>query len=205
MKPIKLKEWALLIILTVTSFCLWHKFAYPHFTFINFSIDREEAVAIAQKNLATFEPEMDKYATAIVLRRERAADRYLQKTLGFDGLLEFIQKHDFDMFIWDVRFFQEEKEEEYRFYVSPATGEVVHFIHKIEDTRALPIVSKEALLERSKSFLKDRFGFEEHRYQMTTDLGKKLPHRKDYVFSWDKRDVQIPWSQDPATNAAFFS
>ena len=202
MKPVSLKHWVLLIFLTIAGFGLWLRYTYPSFAFIDFSVNRQQALQIAEKTLHDLNPAADGYRHAVVFKREVSADRYLQMNLGFDGLLRFIKQNSFNLFIWEVRFFREGEEEEYSFSISSATGEIVAFKHTLPETVPLADIPRDVLRVRAKEFLQQRFHFNFADYELKADLIRALSNRKEYYFSWEKKGVSVPWSKNPDASTA---
>src|SRR3989338_2917536 len=132
---IKYRTWCLFAFLALASIAVWLRFSYPQFSFIDFSVDRAKALKIAERYLtATRNKDISTYRKAVVFISDANADRYLQRTLGFKGEHDFIQEHDFDLFLWIIRFFKENQKEEFRIAVSAATGQIASFQHIIDDT-----------------------------------------------------------------------
>jgi hypothetical protein len=170
--------------------------------FVKHDVGREDALRIAREYLEQNGYPAEDYRQAIVFSLDTPANQYLQKTLGFSGLKKFVEQHDFDMFIWLVRFFKEQEKEEFRLAVSAASGEIISFNHVIEDAAARKEVTKEEARERLVRFLKDRFDFDPDRYTVKGDFMTKMDNRDDYTFTWRKNNVSIPWSEDPEDGTA---
>src|SRR5437867_2605698 len=123
---IQLRAWSIFIFFSLLSLLVWYQFSYPQFSSVNISIPRSQALKIAKQYLKEQRGvDTSPYTTAIVFVEDDKADRYLQKNLHFKGEQEFLHKNDFQIFFWLVRFFQENKKEEFRLIVSSATGEVM--------------------------------------------------------------------------------
>ena len=122
-------------------------------------------------------------------------DRYLQKTLGIASSQKLIKELHYDLFFWVVRFFKEKQKEEFKVAISCATGQVTGFSHVIEDTAARPTVDKEKARQLAVNFLKTTFGFDPAKYIVHGENVNKLDNRLEYAFSWQDKDVNIPWSK----------
>jgi len=153
-------------------------------------------VNIAKDYLYTRGEDPAKFKTASVLTFEKHANQYLQKNLGFKKLLEFIKIHDFDMFFWMVRFFKENEKEGYRLTVSSSTGEITSFSHIIESTTERKKNEKEDAKKLAQQFLKQNFHFNPDLYTLKNDTSTKLDHREDFSFTWQKNNVNIPWTKE---------
>ena len=188
------KTWTILAALSILSFALWFRLSYPQLEFVNFSIGRAKAAQIAVEYLRSRREDPARFRVATVFSADDEADRYLQYTVGFDGLIRFIQKHHFDLFYWVVRFFRENEKEEYKVFVSSATGEVIGFQRIIDDSAARAPLERDEARRKAVGFLKEQFRFDPARYAVKGDFVTILDNRSDFSFSWQKNDVQIPWS-----------
>ena len=195
---IKKSTWALFSLLAFVSILIWARFSYPQLAFTSFTVDRAQARTIA-RNYLTQELHVDlkPYHEAIVFNADEDTNRFLQRALGFDGLIRFLKKEDYELFYWTVRFFQEGKDEQYQVFVSSATGEIIALRHPVADTYPIERVEREAAHERAVAFLHERFGFNPDEYIVMGDMKNNYDNRTDYSFSWRKKSVEINWSDQP--------
>jgi len=194
---IKRTTWILFLGLSVISLGAWWRYSYPQLAFTNFSIDRQKAVAIAKQYLEEEQNEdTSRYRTAAVFEIDENANRYLQKTIGYDGLIAFVKNHEFDMFFWVVRFFKEREKEGYNIFVSSATGEIIGFRHIIEDNLKIDVIKRNEARRRAVKILDERYGFDPKEHYVVGDFLNNFDYRADYSFSWMKKDVAIPWSEE---------
>ncbi len=193
---INYRTWIVFFVLTILSFFIWFKLSYPQLAFVDFSINRSEALTIARDYIRKEDPTIDQFKSAIVFTLEKQSNQYLQKTLGFTGLKEFVKDNDFDMFFWLIRFFKESQKEEYRLTVSSATGEVTSLSHTIDETASRPTISQEEAKEKAKTFLQNKFHIDFEKYAISTDAKNSLDNRVDYSFTWRKNGIEIPWSKE---------
>lgn len=194
--PVTRRTWLLFGVLSAVSFGLWLRFSYPQLEFANFSVDRGKAFVIAQDYLRARQEDPARFKTAVIFSSDQDADRYLQRSVGFSGLIQFIRTHDFDLFYWVVRFFRENEKESYKIFISSATGEVIGFQHIIEETAARAPLAREEAKRTTIEFLRKNFGFDPTQYAIKGDLETVLDNRSDFSFSWQRRDVRIPWDSD---------
>ena len=101
------RTWFLFFGLSSLSLAIWLYLSYPQLAFLNLSVNREKALSIAKGYLRTKGAVAENYQTSIVFGMDSGPNRYLQKTIKFDGLKKFIKEHDFDLFYWIIRFFKE--------------------------------------------------------------------------------------------------
>ncbi|MDP8212008.1 MAG: CPBP family intramembrane metalloprotease [Candidatus Zapsychrus exili] len=197
----KKTSWIIFILVSILSLFIWHKYTYPQLAFINLSVDREEALKISKEYLKEVGVNPEEFKSAIIFTRESSVDRYLQKTIGFKKFKEFIKEHDFNMFLWIIRFFKENEKEEYRLSISSSNGEINSFRHTIDDSTYKEDLGEAAAEKYAITFLKEYFNFNSDEYTLHSKSTKSLDNRKDYYVSFRKNSVHIPWSQEKDTGA----
>jgi hypothetical protein len=200
---IKKKHWLWILTFTLLGSLSWFRFTYPQFAFIQLSVDRPKALAIAKDFLIQKEQiNASSYKTATIFGLASSADQFLQKAVGFQDERQFLQKHDFELFFWTTRFFREAEKEEYAITLSAATGQVIGFSHVIKDSDSRPWRSQDESREKVFRFLQKKFGVKAEDFIINTEHAKKYDNRTDYSFSWRKKDVFIRWSQEPDSGGA---
>jgi len=199
---IKTNTWIRWILISLFCFYLWFKLSYPQLAYIRNTINRKTALTIAAQYLTDTGHDTLNYKCAILFSMDAPANQYLQKTTGFQGLKDFVQNNNFDMFLWLVRFYKEQQNEGFRMAISATTGEVVSFKHIISDDESRKEVSKEESKRKVIAFLKKRFDFDEELYSLQGDFLTALDNRNDYSFSWQKKTVSIPWSDEENNGTA---
>lgn len=193
---ISTKEWILFVLIAIFCFGLWSKFGYPWFFFVDLSINKKEALLRAEKYLDAYGVNIKEYSKAIVFDSDDWADRYLQKTIGLEAEEGFISRHNYELFSWIIRFFKQLQKEEFVITISPKTGEVLSFDHLIEDIESRPNVDKNIARQKAEEFLKTNFGIDLENYDFHEEKIKRYEKRIDYGFSWEKKNVYIPWKKD---------
>ena len=191
-----IKTWLLFILIAVLCFGLWYKFGYPHFTFVDLSIGKKEALTKAESYLKNIGVNPRDYLKAIVFETDDWSDRYLQKTLGLKLEEEFIRQHDYELFSWKVRFFRQFQKEEYVIEISPKSGNILNFQHLIEDIEPRENLDKEVARQKAEEFLKHNCGLNLKEYDFHEEKVKRYEHRIDYSFSWEKKGVYILWKKN---------
>ncbi|MBI5150129.1 MAG: CPBP family intramembrane metalloprotease [Candidatus Omnitrophica bacterium] len=190
------RQWFFLTVLSFVSIIVWWRFSYPYLEFADFSVDRNLAMAIARDYLRDRQEPPERFKTAVIFSSDGEADRYLQESVGFKGLIRFLRDQDFDLFYWTIRFFREEDKEGYNVSVSSSTGEIIGFQHILDDDAARKSVEREEARRRAVDFLKERFRFDPDQYTVKGDVVTVLDNRSDFGFNWQKKDVRIQWSND---------
>jgi len=196
MKKIPIREWSLLVLVAALSVYIWFVLSYPHFSFIDLSVDRDQAISQAEEYLISRGVDPQDYRRAEVFDSDDWSDRYLQKTIGIDGERDFIREHNYELFFWKVRFYKQLEKEEYKIQISPSSGEVIGFTHLIEDTVSRPLLDKERARDAAEDFFKRAYGVNFDDYLFHEEKIKRFENRTDYNFSWEKKGVYIPWKKD---------
>ena len=199
MKKLSFKEWFLFILLAIFSLWLWYKFSYPEFKFVNLSIERKKALEIAKDYLKSQGINLKDYRWAVVFITDDWADRYLQKTIGPMEEEKFLKEQNYELFSWRVRFFKELEKEEYNFNISAKTGQILSFIHLIEETKAIQDIEKEPARLKAEEFLQKRYGLNLEDYEFHEEKIKRYEKRIDYSFWWQKKGIYLPWQKDKGT------
>jgi len=196
-------EWLLLIVLAAGGIFLWCRFSLPRFQSIDLSINQTKAIDIAQKYLkANRGVDINGYKIAVMFTVDDGTDRYLQRTLGQRLEQDLIRQLHYDLFTWVVRFFKEKQKEEYKVAISSATGQVIGFSHAIEDTAFRPSVDKEKARQLAFNFLKTTFAFNPDQFIVHGENVHKFDNRLEYAFSWQYKDVAIPWNKSKEKGSA---
>ncbi|MCD4781895.1 MAG: CPBP family intramembrane metalloprotease [Candidatus Omnitrophica bacterium] len=192
------------VALTIISIVIWYQFTFPQLCLVQNNIDRPQALENAKVFIQYHYPDMDieDYSSASIFEREWVAIRYLQKTLGFKSMQQFVKENNFDLFFWVVRFFKENQKEEFRLSVSATTGQVIAFKHTIDNNAARGDIETTVAQQRIISFFEDQFDFESGQYSPKGDYHSILDNRTDRSYSWKKNSVNIPWSSNKNTGTA---
>ena len=189
--------WLLFISISIISLSLWFRFSYPQLAFTNLSIDRNQALQMAKNYLKENNINPSEFKSTTIFEITNEANRYLQRTIGFDGLTKFVKEHHFDMFYWIIRFFKESENDSHLFIISSSTGKIISYRHYLNENVVIKPIDKDKALQKALSFLKDRFDFDPEMYILKGDVLSSHDYRSDYSFSWMKKDIQIPWNEEP--------
>ena len=196
-------SWIILISAAVLGAALWVLFALPRYTSIHHSISQSKAVHKAQDFLKTaYGVDTKPYYVSCIFTADEQADRYLQKTIGFEQENKFLQKQGHDLFFWIVRFFKEQNKEEFRVVVSSQTGQVIGLSHEIDDSAVRPVMDEAEARVQAFAFLTKNFGFNPADYTIHNQQSRKFDHRQDHAFVWEKNNIAIAWSKDPQAPGA---
>jgi len=198
------RTWIVLILAAILAGWSWFFLAFPQLCFLDLSVDRSRALNIA-KNYLQHELRVDtsQYRTAAIFVAASPSDIYLQNAIGFKEELAFFKRYDYELFFWKIRFFRELEQEEYRLLLSSATGEVTDYIHIIKQNAARKDEGKAAAQARAEEFLRKKFNYDLKRdFAFHGEFATKHDHRTDYAFSWERKDVNVLWSDDPQKGGA---
>ncbi len=197
------KTWSIFLSLALLGALAWFKLGYPYFTHIDLSVDRHQALKIAEHHLTEkHSVDVSDYHHAIVFVIDQTADAYLQRTLGFEGEQEFLEKYDFELFFWLVRLFKEKEKEEFLLTISCKTGEVTAFRHVIEETARRTKIEREEAKTRVTHFLTEKFGFDPQHHVLKSEFSRELDNRTDHTFAWERKGVYIAWKDDAEKGGA---
>jgi len=196
--PLSKQTWLKFILVALLSVFVWIVFTYPQFAFIDLSVDRSRAIAVA-KNFLKQEQGVDpaRYRHALVFQEASYTDRFLQKALGFRREVEFLERHHLNLFTWKNRFYRENEKEEWSVQVSAASGNVIGMTHTIAETAARPSVSEITARQTAIDFLKSQCEFKPDRYVVQSHLTKNFDNRIEYDFRWKKDIPPIKWNPEP--------
>ncbi len=192
---IKIRDWCIFIFLALLSFGFWYNLEYPRFNFVNLSFNKQQALSEADKYLKAKGVDIQQYRRVIVFDSDEKFNRYFQHAAGLKAEEDFIRQHDFDLFRWLVRFFKESQKEEFLVYLSPRTGKVIQFKHLIEDLEARIDLGQALAKQKAELFLQKNFGIDLSGYDFNEEKIKRFENRIEYVFSWEKKNVYVPWEE----------
>ncbi|MCX5693749.1 MAG: CPBP family intramembrane metalloprotease [Candidatus Omnitrophica bacterium] len=193
---IKTKDWFIFILLAILSFGFWYSLEYPRFAFLNLPFDKQQALAESDNYLRAKGINTKDYTKAVIFDSDESFNRYFQHAAGFKAEEKFILQQDYDLFRWLVRFFKESQKEEYLVYLSPRSGKVIKFIHIIEDIEPRVDLGKDIAKQKAEIFLQSNFDIDLNGYDFHEEKTKRFEKRIEYVFSWEKKNIYVPWKQD---------
>ncbi|MDP8265133.1 MAG: type II CAAX endopeptidase family protein [Candidatus Aceula lacicola] len=200
---IKKQTWIALSLFAIAGFLVWMQTSYKQISFLDLSVSKSKALKISREYLVESQNvDPADFEHAVILLSRTDADRYLQKTIGFDEELKFIKANNFGLFYWKTRFFKENEKEEFLISVDPKNGNIVSFRHIIADTEKREEVNLKASRRLAKEFLKNNFNFNFSKYLLKEESTEKRDNRTDYHFAWQKKDIEIPWSKNPNSGTA---
>ncbi len=192
---IKNRDWFIFILLAALCFGFWFKLEYPRFAFVNLTVNKQSALTVSDKYLKARGVDTKKYVKSITFGSDAGFNRYFQHAAGLKAEEVFIVQHDYDLFYWRVRLFKELQKEEFLVYISPRSGRVIKFTHLIEDLEPRVDLGKDIAKQKAASFLESNFGIDLEKYDFHEEKVKRYEKRIEYIFSWEKKNIYIPWKE----------
>jgi len=192
---IKIKDWFIFISLAVLCFGFWYKLEYPRFAFVNLSFNKQQALTESDSYLKAKGVDTNKYVKSVIFGLDASFNRYFQHAAGLKAEEEFIRQHDYDLFYWLVRFFKESQKEEFLVYISPRSGKIIKFKHLIDDLEFRVDLGKDTAKLKAREFLESNFGADLEKYDFHEEKVKRYEKRIEYLFSWEKKNIYIPWKE----------
>ncbi len=160
--------------------------AFPEAS-IDFKVTPAEATGIARDFLAARGISVAGYESAVVLKVDEDAKKYLEREVGLERA-NALMGSDVSVFAFNVRFFRDMQQEEFGVRVDP-TGRVVGMSHVVEEARAGARLDGAAARRVAESFLREvepRFG--EYDYLVAEENSDVRPNRRDWRLTWERRD-----------------
>jgi len=192
---IKIRDWLIFIFLAVLCFGFWLKLEYPRFAFVDLSFSKQQALTESDSYLKAKGVDTHKYIKAVTFGVDASFNRYFQHAAGLKAEEKFIAQHDYDLFYWLVRFFKESQKEEFLVYLSSRSGKIIKFIHLIDDLEPRIDLGKDIARQKAAEFLQVNFDIDLGKYDFHKEEIKRYEKRIEYLFSWEKKDVYIPWQK----------
>jgi len=155
--------------------------AFPEAS-VNFQVSREEALSRAQKFVTGLGENVSGYRSAVAFDVDDEAKTYLERELDLRQANQ-IMSSDVHVWYWEVRLFKPQQEEEFRVRVSPA-GQIVGYVHKIEESRAGPSLDRAAAETAAQIYLTSKLGMDLKAWDVLPEEAnsKKKPNRLDWEF-----------------------
>ena len=105
------KTTLIFFLLTILALLTWFNLTYPQLAFINLSINRKQAEHIAENYLKARLINTAAYRKASAFNSMDEFNKYMQRTVGFDCLKQFVKNHYLYIFYLTIRFFKENQKE----------------------------------------------------------------------------------------------
>jgi len=159
--------------------------AFPEAS-VDFRVSRGEALQRAQNFVGGLGENIAGYRSSIVFDVDENAKTYLERELGLQQANQLMSS-ELNIWYWDVRFFRPQQEEEFDVRVSPS-GNIVGYVHKIEEARAGASLDRTAAQAKAQSFLSGKLGVDLSGWDFLPEEANsnKRPNRLDWSFTWEK-------------------
>jgi len=193
-RQIKLIHWLILSVFAFIGACSWILLSLGRYQMMDVRVDRAQAIHLAKEYLdQRLGVKIDGYQQVAIFAIDTGADRYLQRTLGVEAGREFLKNYDLDLFYWKVRFFKEGQKEEWRVVLSAKTAQIIGFAHTIADTDKTADLTPESAQAKASEFLSKNSHSFPQAYTFHSQTIEKKENRVDYQYSWEHKQVDIPW------------
>ena len=163
----------------------WFYAAFPEAS-IEFRVDRDSSLPIAQKVLDAQRIDVKPMKHAALFTGDDTAKIFLERTVGLANANQ-LMRSQVRLWWWQHRWFKPLEEEEYAVDVAP-TGEIVGFSDRIPEQRALPAVDVATARANAEAFL-TRVGVKLADLQLVTQSERTLPSRVQRIFTWDSQSI----------------
>ena len=160
--------------------------AFPEAS-VNFQISRSEALERAKQFVTGLGSNVKDYQSSIVFDVDDNAKTYLERELGLEQANR-VMASEVSIWYWQVRFFRQQQEEEYRVRVSPS-GRIAGYEHKVPEARPGATLGRAAAETRAKGFLTAQYKTALSNWEFLPEEANSIerPKRLDWSFTWEKR------------------
>ncbi|HYS55018.1 MAG TPA: CPBP family intramembrane glutamic endopeptidase [Thermoanaerobaculia bacterium] len=163
----------------------WFYAAFPEAS-IDFRYNRDSSLPIARMVIEAQRIDIRDYKHAAVFDGDEIAKIFLERTLGLSNANR-IMRREVRIWWWRHRWFRPLQEEEFLIDVAP-TGEIVSFLDRIPEDRALPAIDPIAARRAAEAFLA-RIGVKLPDLQLVAQSERALPNRVQRIFTWDSQSI----------------
>ncbi|MFQ5876388.1 MAG: CPBP family intramembrane glutamic endopeptidase [Acidobacteriota bacterium] len=171
-------------------FIAYYPAAFPQAS-IRLGVTRDEARRIAARFLEERGYDLSGYESAVVFDADNTGAVFLQKTQGMERANRLMEG-DVPIWRWRCRWFRSAEKEEYRVYVDPS-GEVIRFLHAIEDDKEGATIPQEEGETMASEFVAGVMGIDLSEYERVEASTKKQENRTDHHFEWKRTGFEIAW------------
>jgi membrane protease YdiL (CAAX protease family) len=167
--------------------------------YLKLSVNAKEATARAGEILKQrgVDPKSYKSVATLVDVTDPTASEYLRQKIGVKALNETYEKQ-VPGALWDVRFFRDQKTEEYSVILRP-DGTLHSLHHEIEEKAAGASLSKEEAIVKATAYLASENKIDPSGWNLVDSSSEKRPNRIDHTLIWQAKEPLD--SQHAATNA----
>ena len=185
------RDWTLIAVccgvvaLSVFIIFNWFYAAFPEAS-IEFRYNRESSLPLARAVLDGQHIDARGMKHAAVFDGDDTAKLFLERSIGLANANRLMRR-DVHLWWWHHRWFKPLQEEEFHVDLAP-TGELVRFLDKIPEDRALPAIDAATARRGAESFLA-RNGIKLPDLQLVTQSERQLPRRVQRIFTWDSQSI----------------
>jgi hypothetical protein len=161
--------------------------AFPEAS-IDLRLSRKEISAQAKQFLGGRGIATEGYRSFTVFDYDDKTKAYLEQELGVAEAGR-LMAGPLDFWRWKTRFIRPPQREEATVWLTPS-GTLAGFDHQVEENRPGARLSKDAAQRIAEIFLRTERGFDLARFRQVGEQAQERPHRLDYTFTWESRDVR---------------
>lgn len=175
-----------IIVVVATVFCLQNFDELMGFISLDITMDRNEALASAKKDMAEWELGPDDYRQAVIFREDSFLQYYIElEAGGKEAYNQFLADGLYQPYKWSVRHFKPGEENEVRVYYTP-DGKLYAFSEKVPESEERPSLKEseaKALAVSAAEKLDIKLGEFE---LIETKTNETISGRTDYSFVYER-------------------
>jgi membrane protease YdiL (CAAX protease family) len=156
---------------------------------IQFRVNRDDSVPLAQKFLAERGFKLDGYRHAAEFDYDDQAKVYLERTQGLERMNR-LTRGPIHLWRWSHRWFKPQQKEEFRVDLAP-TGEVVGFDHDIPEATPGAGLDQASARSIAEGFLNQVMQGNLAGLEFVEAQTEKRPARTDHDFTWKLKSVDL--------------
>jgi hypothetical protein len=193
-----------LIILAIASFLLFLYDQYPlsgpmlyeNETFLDLfkqkTLQNNELIFIAKdySNKNKILDNIDSYSISVARFNLGTKYSFLERTIGQDKAIEYINDFNFPLSYYEIRFYKEYEPEELAVFIDDFNNNVTGFMYYIPQNKEYPNLNKEEAKNLALDFLKDN-GYNIENITENDYSSEKIQNRTDHYFKFKITDSAI--------------
>jgi membrane protease YdiL (CAAX protease family) len=154
---------------------------------IEFRLSSSQAAQSARRFLQEQHADVAGYREAIQPRSrvDPAAVQYIYAAAGIEGLNRIYGRESFPL-VWQTRFYQPLRKEEFRVDVDPSEGRIVAFEHRLPEDAPGAELSQQDAQMAAAAFLASR-QYDLSGFELQESRSEKLANRRDTTLVWQAR------------------
>jgi membrane protease YdiL (CAAX protease family) len=191
------RDWrflALFLLLAAVSLFVilnWFSAAFPEAA-LEFKVDRQSSLRVAEPLLRAQQVPTEGLKHTTTFDSDDDARIFLERSIGLKGANE-VMKRDVRVWAWHHRWFKPLQEEEWQLDVA-TSGQIIGYLDKLPEDRALPDVAPAAARAMADDFLR-RVLLNVTDFPLVSTSERRLPHRTQRIFTYESRSIRPAGAQ----------